>query len=98
MTRCLIALVALLLPSLPILAQEAEDASPDVAERIHAYLKPYADAGHLSGTVLLAKGNEVLFERSYGMASYELGVPNAPSTRFSIASVTKPMTIAVFAA
>ncbi len=34
----------------------------------------------------------MLYERSFGMADYENGVPNTPQTRFGVASITKPMT------
>jgi CubicO group peptidase (beta-lactamase class C family) len=42
-----------------------------------------------SGTVLIAQGGEVLFERAYGFASKQLNVPNVLDTKFHIASVTK---------
>jgi len=74
-------------------APSAIDAAETV-RRIEAYVAPYVDAGHLSGTLLVARGGEVLFERAYGMADHELGVPNTPRTRHCVASITKPMTIA----
>lgn len=46
------------------------------------------------GTILVARKGRVLFRRSYGMANYELQVPNSPETRFHIASVSKPFTAA----
>ena len=64
----------------------------DVAERIAAYLAPFDADGQLSGTVLVARGDEVLFEQAYGMANYEHGVPNRPDTPHGIASITKAMT------
>jgi CubicO group peptidase (beta-lactamase class C family) len=70
-------------------------APPSAAElkaRIDAYVQPFLDDGHLSGTLLVARGPDVLYERSFGMADYENGVPNTPQTRFSVASITKPMT------
>lgn len=84
---------ALWILSPPAAPQDAE--FPSLPQRLDGYLRAYADAGHLSGTVLVAKGGDVLFERSYGRASYELDVPCSPRTRFNVASVTKPMTIAV---
>jgi len=70
-------------------------AIPSLAERIEAYLAPAVADGHLSGTLLVAKDGQVLFERAWGMADYELKVPNTPRTRHCVASVTKPMTIAL---
>lgn len=48
--------------------------------------------GVFSGAVLLAKDGEVLLKMGYGMANYELDVPNTPKTKFRIASVSKPFT------
>lgn len=71
------------------------DPAPDLPRRIEDYLAPFLELGHVSGTLLVARGGEVLFERAYGMANHELGVPNTPQTKHCIASITKPMTIAV---
>jgi CubicO group peptidase (beta-lactamase class C family) len=65
-----------------------------IANRLEAYLKPFVETGNLSGTILVARKGRVLFRRSYGMANYELQVPNSPETRFHIASVSKPFTAA----
>jgi CubicO group peptidase (beta-lactamase class C family) len=76
-------------------AAETVGPPPDLGKRIEAYLAPFAEAGQLSGTVLVARNGEVLFERAYGMANQELGVRNTPRTKYSIASINKPITIAV---
>ena len=68
----------------------------DLARRIDRYVQSFVADGHLSGTLLVAHVERVLYERSWGMANYELGVPNTPATRACIASITKPMTIALF--
>lgn len=39
--------------------------------------------------VLVARGDKVLFNQAYGMASIELGVPLSPQHKFRIGSVTK---------
>jgi len=70
--------------------QDPPDAQ--VASRMGVYLKPFAETGNLSGTVLVARKGRVVFRHSYGMANYELQVPNSPETRFHIASVSKPFT------
>jgi len=66
----------------------------EVARRIDAYLKPFGENGNLIGSVLVARGGRILFRQSYGMANYELRVPNSSETRFHIASVSKPFTAA----
>jgi CubicO group peptidase (beta-lactamase class C family) len=65
-----------------------------IANRLEAYLKPFVETGNLTGTVLVARKGRVLFRHSYGMANYELHVPNSPETRFHIASLSKAFTAA----
>jgi len=91
--RNLVLLCPILAPSAP--AQEAPLSTEDVAERVEAFVAPFVADGHVSGTVLVARGDEVLFHRSYGQANREHGVPNRPETRFGIASITKPMTVVI---
>lgn len=77
----------------PAYAQSSDDANlPRALSRIEALVSPQAGAGLLSGVVLVARGDQVLFRRAYGFASWELRAPNTPATRFGVASVTKPMT------
>jgi CubicO group peptidase (beta-lactamase class C family) len=86
--------LALLVPS-GAFAAEAAPSPPEPAEltrRLDAWARPFADAGHLSGTLLVARDDVVVYERSFGMASYELSAPNTPTTLFSVASVAKPLT------
>ena len=42
-----------------------------------------------SGAILIAQDGDVLFEKAYGFASWQLNVPNVLDTKFHIASVTK---------
>src|SRR5215469_1239873 len=44
------------------------------------------------GSVLVAKGGNVLLKKGYGMANVELDVPNAPNTKFRLGSITKQFT------
>ena len=73
-------------------AQSKPDAG--VAARIRAYLAPFAATGNLTGTVLVARKGQILFEQSYGMANYGWQIPNSSTTRFRIASVSKIFTAA----
>ena len=66
----------------------------DISTRIRSYLAPFVATGNLTGTVLVARNGQILFERSYGMANYERQIPNSAKTRFHIASVSKPFTAA----
>lgn len=67
---------------------------PQLVVRIESYLRPFVETNNFSGAVLVARGGKVVFRRAYGMANYELAVPNAPETKFHIASVSKPFTAA----
>lgn len=45
-----------------------------------------------SGTVLVARDNQIIEKRAYGYASVEYGVKNKVDTKFNIASITKMFT------
>lgn len=62
--------------------------------KVDAYLAPLLATNNFSGTVLVAKGDQILFQKGYGEASIEHQAPNTPSTVFQIASVSKPFTAA----
>lgn len=74
----------------PMLAADSE-----LEKRVDAYLAPYLEIGHLSGTILVAKGDDIFYHKSFGLADHELSVPNKPGTRFGVGSVNKPMTIII---
>jgi CubicO group peptidase (beta-lactamase class C family) len=65
---------------------------PATAGRIEAVLRGYAEAGHFSGCVLVARGDEVLFEGAYGPANREWAIPLTTDTRFLVGSVSKGLT------
>lgn len=65
-----------------------------LAGRLDAYLRPFVETGNLSGVVFVSRRGEVLFEKAYGRADLNSGVPNASNTRFHIASVSKAFTAA----
>jgi CubicO group peptidase (beta-lactamase class C family) len=50
--------------------------------------------GRFMGAVLVARGNEVLLSKGYGSANLEWQLPNTPSTKFQLASITKQFTAA----
>lgn len=92
-------LVFLILTSLVAVeaGSAAESETPELGERVDAFLQPYLDIGHLSGTLLIAEKHKVLYEKSFGMANHELEVANTAETRFGVGSVNKPMTIVILA-
>ncbi|HLX85822.1 MAG TPA: serine hydrolase domain-containing protein [Terriglobales bacterium] len=93
MKRSLIAVIIFcILNTGSLQPQPKRDAA--VATRIRAYLAPFAATGNLTGTVLVARNGQTIFEQSYGMANYEWQIPNSAKTRFHLASVSKPFTAA----
>jgi CubicO group peptidase (beta-lactamase class C family) len=61
-------------------------------ERLDEFVRTYVDMDVFSGAVLVARRGEIVLERGYGMASYELEVPATPSHRFRVASISKAFT------
>lgn len=85
-------IVCMTLSSLSVFCQVLPD--KEIANRVNAYLEPFSQTGNFIGTVLVARGGRILFRQSYGMANYELRVPDSNETRYHIASVSKPFTAA----
>lgn len=46
------------------------------------------------GSILVARGGDVLLSKGYGLANVEWDIPNAPSTKFRLGSITKQFTAA----
>ncbi len=58
----------------------------------NASLDEYLKKVDFSGSVLIAKNDQVQFEKAYGLASRRFNVPNKITTRFDIGSITKDFT------
>src|SRR5437879_2254543 len=54
----------------------------------------FASKQEFMGSVLVARGNDILLNKGYGFANLEWNIPNSPATKFAIASVTKQFTAA----
>jgi CubicO group peptidase (beta-lactamase class C family) len=100
-SRPLAAMAMALLACTPVQAQSQETATAttekvlardDLATRVDAYMRAAVANDQFTGSVLVARDGAPLIKAAYGMASYELGVPNTPSTVFHIASLTKQFT------
>lgn len=65
-------------------------------KKLNPYLKKYidklAELDRFSGSVLVAKGNSILFEKTYGVSNKKTRVKNDANTSFNIASTTKTFT------
>lgn len=67
-------------------------AAQDLPTRLDEYLKAQVNVNHFNGSVLVARDGKVILGKGYGMANFELGVPNSPSTKFRLGSITKQFT------
>ncbi|MGD8814323.1 MAG: serine hydrolase domain-containing protein [Anaerolineales bacterium] len=84
----------------PISAQEqpAEVGSDaEIIDFLSGYLERLAEDHNFAGVVLFARGQAVLFHRSYGLASRSFNVQNTPDTRFNLASASKMFTAVAIA-
>jgi CubicO group peptidase (beta-lactamase class C family) len=64
------------------------------AARLDQIVETYVQNKTFMGSVLVARGNDVIFSKGYGAASLEWDVPNTPSTKFRLGSITKQFTAA----
>jgi CubicO group peptidase (beta-lactamase class C family)/Tfp pilus assembly protein PilF len=65
----------------------------DVA-RMEQVIQAYTANQRFMGAVLVAKGTEVVLNKGYGSANLEWDVPNSPTTKFRLGSITKQFTAA----
>lgn len=76
----------------PVLhAALAAQAATALQKRVDEYLQPLVDQGLFRGTVLLARGDEVLVEKGYGLANLAEQRPNMPDTRYKLMSISKTL-------
>ena len=62
--------------------------------RMDQIVRSYVDGGHFAGAVLVARGSDVIISAAHGLANVEWNIPNTPTTRFKVASITKQFTAA----
>ncbi len=69
-------------------------ADQELKEKVDAYLRPLMDEDLISGSVLIARGGQILVAQGYGPANREYDIPNTPDTRFRLGSISKQFTAA----
>jgi CubicO group peptidase (beta-lactamase class C family) len=62
--------------------------------RMDQVVQSYVANKTFMGSVLVARGSEVLLSKGYGSANLEWNVPNSPGTKFRLGSLTKQFTAA----
>ncbi|PQB07327.1 hypothetical protein BST83_09270 [Polaribacter filamentus] len=88
-TKLTILLAYLTTGTFMVTAQQNED--KQAIDRISAYLQESEKNG-LTGAVLIARGDKVLYNEAFGMADKEKNVRNTTKTVFDIGSVSKQFT------
>jgi CubicO group peptidase (beta-lactamase class C family) len=63
-------------------------------KRIDEIVRFRVEQKEFSGAVLIAKGDDIVFNKSYGLANIEWNIPNTTTTRFRLGSITKQFTAA----
>ncbi len=76
----------LLLVATPSFAQDAA--------RMEQAIQGYVKNRTFMGAVLVARGSDVVLDTGYGSANLEWEIPNTPSTKFRLGSITKQFTAA----
>ena len=87
--------VILLLAVINLTAAETRSFAQTKAKTIDELMTLYHKYGQFNGVVLVAERGQVIYERAFGQANLEWGIPNTLDTKFEIASMTKPMTALV---
>ncbi len=64
----------------------------EASKKIDKLMQSYVDIKEFNGTVLVSKGNDIVFEKAYGYANFEWDIKSTVDTKYKIASVTKPFT------
>src|SRR4029453_8098304 len=65
----------------------------DVAQ-LEQIIQPYVQSKAFMGSVLVARDATVILNKGYGSANLEWNVPNTPTTKFRLGSITKQFTAA----
>ena len=87
------ALIAIILPatSIPLLAAHPQSSAAFTAQ-VDSLVQGEYKPDEPGGVILVAKNDQVIYERAFGMANVELKVPMQKSSVFNIASITKQFT------
>ncbi len=62
--------------------------------RMEQVIQDLVSRKEFMGSVLVARGSDVLLSKGYGFANLEWDIPNSPTTKFRLGSVTKQFTAA----
>ncbi|MEM1122922.1 MAG: hypothetical protein AAGJ18_20930 [Bacteroidota bacterium] len=70
-----------------------EKTTPDIfSQKVYELAQRYEQLGRFSGTILIAKDQDILFHQSFGLADYELAAPFTDTSIFKIGQLTELFT------
>jgi CubicO group peptidase (beta-lactamase class C family) len=75
-----------------LLAVGLLSAQSETTAQLDSVARAYAKERGFMGSILVARGGDVLLEEGYGMANLEWDVPNTRDTKFRLGSITKQFT------
>lgn len=64
--------------------------SSSLDSNIDAYIQRHVENGRFNGSLLIGKGDSLVYQKAFGMADRSFETPNDPATKFMIGSITKP--------
>src|SRR5215831_8992385 len=67
--------------------------TPNLA-RMEQVVQSFVKDKQFMGSVLVARGQTILLDKGYGFANLEWNIPNSPTTKFRLGSITKQFTSA----
>lgn len=73
-------------------AAQTPPSDDEAAKKVDAFLSQWDKNDMPGGAVGVVKDGRLVYKRGFGMANLDYDVPNTPSTRFNLASVSKPFT------
>ena len=74
------------------MAAKTQPSDDEFAKKVDAFLSQW-DKNDMPGCAVgVVKDGRLVYKRGFGMANLDYDVPNTPSTRFNLASVSKPFT------
>src|SRR5215469_6251964 len=99
LTRAILALLftaAVLSPDAMLFANPPQSASNETADigRMEEVIQSFVAKKQFMGSVLVARGSDILLDKGYGFANLEWNIPDSPKTKFRLGSITKQFTAA----
>lgn len=62
------------------------------AKKIDQLISPYEKFGIFSGSVLIAKKKQIIYQKGFGLANHEWAMTNGANTKYGIGSLSKTIT------